>query len=201
MTLVSAHDHPGRPARTIDGPTPGLVVAGRSLAVWSLVYMLPHLYWGLGGEAGLSVVTSAGDLPERHAINLVASVVLTLPALIGLGLVHDATRRRLGPGLRLACGIGAALALGHGIVGVSYRVLNVLGLLDIDGRSFDVHQHGWVLWDLLLFEPWFLVEGVLFVAAGRASLTNERARRRWMAACAVGVVAATLTGVAHVRVG
>jgi hypothetical protein len=50
----------------------------------------------LGGDAGLAVVTSASDLPQRRAINLVASVVLTLPGV-------DRSRSRALRGASVGC--------------------------------------------------------------------------------------------------
>ena len=35
--------------------------------------------------------------------------------------------------------------------------------------AFDASRHEWALWDLFVFEPWFLIEGVLFIAAGAAA--------------------------------
>jgi hypothetical protein len=82
--------------------------------------------------------------------------------------------------------IGAAIAAGHGLYGIVYRTLNVAGVVDVDGAAFDAARHGWVLWDLFLFEPWFLIEGVLFGALtggdggcrGPATLDHRRGCRR-----------------------
>ena len=55
-------------------------------------------------------------------------------------------------------------------------------------------RHEWVLWDLCVVEPWFLIEGVLFAAAGAAVLPTTQARRRWTAGCLAAIGLATLTG-------
>ena len=179
-----------------------VTLAGWSLAVWSIAYVLPHLYWGLGGETGLSAVRpSASAMPEWEDINLVASLVLTIPAAIGIGLIRFAGERRVARPLLIASWLGVAIAAGHGLFGIVYRTLHVAGVTDIDGRSFELDRHGWVLWDLLVFEPWFLIEGILFAAVGRAALTGMEAKRRWTIACVVGVALATLSGIVGVRVG
>jgi hypothetical protein len=174
-----------------------LPAAGWALAAWSIAYLLPHLYWGLGGEAGLSIVKpSARELAQWQEINLVASGVLVLPALIGLGLVRHPSRRRMATSLRLASWAGAAIAGGHGLFGIAYRALNLMGAIDLDGDS-----RRFAVWDLVLFEPWFLIEGVLFVAVGWASLSAPGAQRRWLLGCAAGVLVSIATAAARVRVG
>jgi hypothetical protein len=171
-----------------------------ALCAWSILYVLPHLYWALGGDALLFMVKqSAAEMDDWRAINWAASVVLTGAALLGPALIWSTGR----PGLRAVtlalCGAGAAIAASHGAFGIVYRALNVIGVTDIDGGAFDASRHQWALWDLLVFEPWFLVEGALFVAAGSAALKTTRARTRWMAGCGVAVGIATLTGLIGLR--
>ena len=42
--------------------------------------------------------------------------------------------------------------------------------------------------DLVLFEPWFLLEGVLLALAGWQYLRTARRRRRWVAAMVGGTL-------------
>lgn len=202
-------DHQARiatdlPLRTASPPpkratNPTLVAFASALAVWSIVYLLPHLYWGLGGTAGLSVVKpSASALPEWQAINLAASGVLALPALLAVALVavRAGTAKS---GLLLVSLAGSAIATSHGLYGIIYRSLMVAGTIDVDGQTFDASRHGWVLWDLLVFEPWFLIEGLLLAGTGGAVVAPQ-SRRRWVLACTVSVAMATLTGVVGIRI-
>jgi hypothetical protein len=171
------------------------------LCAWSLLYVLPHLYWALGGEAFLfTVKRSAAELDDWRAINLAASVVLACAALLGPALMWSAGHPRLRAATLVACAGGAAIAASHGAFGILYRALNVAGVVEVDGVAFDVSTHEWVLWDLFVFEPWFLIEGLLFVAAGAAAMTTDRSRRRWTAACLAAIGVATLTGLLGVRV-
>jgi hypothetical protein len=55
--------------------------------------------------------------------------------------------------------------------------------------------------DLFVFEPWFVIEGVLFATAGWASMSASESRRRWLVACLVGISLATTSGVFGLRVG
>jgi hypothetical protein len=171
------------------------------LCAWSLLYMLPHLYWALGGDALLFMVKqSAAEMDNWHGINWAASVVLTGAALLGPALIWSTARPRLRAATLAMCVAGAAIAGSHGAFGIVYRVLNVAGLTDIDGTAFDASRHDWALWDLFVFEPWFLVEGVLFIAAGAAVLTTTQARGRWTAGCLAATGIATLTGLLGLRV-
>ena len=172
-----------------------------ALCVWSSLYIVPHVYWALGGEGLLFMVKrSATAMDEWRAINWAASLVLALAALIGPALVWSDARPRVRTVMLAACLIGAAIAGSHGAFGIVYRTLNVAGVTDVDGSAFDSTRHEWVLWDLLVFEPWFLVEGALFMVAGAAALRTARARRRWTAGCAAVIGIATLTGLLGLRI-
>ena len=170
-----------------------------ALVVWSVVYMVPHLYWALGGTIGLSALKpSAPALPEWRAINWAATFVLAMPALIALALM------RTGPGAFKAGSLmaslaGAAIAAGHGVYGIVYRSLTVAGVVAVGGQSFDASRHGWVVWDLVVFEPWFLIEGLLFAGVGWAA-SPPAWRRTWIVACVVGVTLATISGLVGLRV-
>ena len=166
-----------------------------ALCVWSGLYALPHLYWAVGGDLGFSALKPSATAHDSwEAINAAASVILLLPVGIGLALPH-ASRRGKRAVLLVACLGGAAIAGSHGLYGIVYRVLNILGVVEIDGHGFDAGDHPWVLWDLFVFEPWFLVEGALFAAAGWTSMRDAEARRRWLLGCLAGASLATASGV------
>jgi hypothetical protein len=189
------------PPRSQDGKHRPSIGWPLALCVWSLLYMLPHLYWALGGEALLFLVKkAAAEMDGWRAINWGASAVLTGAALVGPALIWSAARPRLRVVTLAACVAGAAIAGSHGAFGIIYRGLNLTGVTNVDGATFDASRHEWVLWDLLVFEPWFLMEGFLFVACGAAVLASAQARRRWMAGCLAAVGIATLTGLLGLRV-
>ena len=181
-----------------------------ALCAWSLLYVLPHLYWALGGDELLFMLKqSAAEMDDWRAINWAASAVLMGAALIGPALVWLTARPRLRAVTLATCVAGAAVAGSHGAFGIIYRTFNVAGVIDIDGTSFDESRHEWALWDLLVFEPWFLIEGVLFMTAGHvvgevlggaAALRTAQARRRWTAGCLAAIGIATLTGLLGLRV-
>jgi hypothetical protein len=175
--------------------------AGYAACAWSLIYMVPHLYWAAGGTELISVVrTAAPQEPEWQLINGVASAMLTGAAVIAFILACGTHRRLLHGSLLAIAWAGCVLSVAHGIYGIADRTLIVAGVRQIDGQSFAVDQHGWVLWDLLVFEPWFLIEGVLFGLAGWVSLMRSRDRRRWVWLSGLGVVAALAAALLQVRV-
>lgn len=191
------HEVPSR-----SSPNRPLRLSATAPCLWSGLYVLPHLYWALGGEVGFSALKpSATAHAQWEAINWAASVVLVLPVLIGVGLIRFRGQRVVRPVLLAATFAGASIAASHGLYGIVYRILNLVGVVDIDGEAFAMSEHPWVLWDLLVFEPWFLVEGLLFAAVGWAAATTSQARRRWTIACASGIALATVTGLLGLRVG
>lgn len=199
-----------RPQTSLSGngraapPTPGhaLQPIATALSVWSGLYVVPHVYWAVGGDAGFSALKpSATAHPDWQAINAVASVILLVPVAIGLLLPRSSSHRRTRTLLLAACLAGASIAASHGIYGVVYRFLNLTGAVDIDGQQFTPAEHTWVIWDLYFFEPWFLIEGVLFASAGWAAIASARAQRRWLFACSVGTSLALASGVVGLRIG
>jgi hypothetical protein len=202
ITLNSAPPAPSEPAN--GASTAGrssLRWAGYAAAAWSLAYMLPHLYWAAGGTAMLSAVKpSASEEPAWRLINWVASAMLIGAALVAYLLARGTNRRMLRWALLAIAWAGSVLSVAHAIYGIVDRTLIVTGVRLVDSRPFTASEDAWVLWDLLVFEPWFLVEGVLFGLAGWAALDRAQDRRRWVWLSAVGLVAALATAVLGVRV-
>lgn len=183
------------------GPDRSLQLSAMALAAWSVLYVVPHVYWALGGDAGFSLLRpSATRLDEWEQINAIASVVLLLPALIAVGLVRHATRGWLRTGLLGASVVGASIAASHGLYGIVYRSLNLAGVVAVDGRTVSASDDPWVLWDLVLFEPWFLIEGLLFVALGWTAHSTKASKRRWLVLCLIGIAMATVSGLLRLRV-
>ncbi|MCB0124577.1 MAG: hypothetical protein KDE58_20120 [Caldilineaceae bacterium] len=60
-------------------------------------------------------------------------------------------------------------------------------------------EHAYVVWDLVLYEPWFLIEGILFGVVGWVYLEQPRQRRLWLALCVLGVIVGLVTGLMGVR--
>jgi hypothetical protein len=177
-----------------------LIWSGYAVFIWSIAYMLPHLYWALGGTVGLSLLRpSISTLPEWQAINWVASVFLTAAGLLGVVLAHLKTRGLLRWLLLAITLAGCAVATSHGIYGIIYRILQIVGVIDLESGPFLYEEHAFVLWDLVLFEPWFLVEGILLGILGWHVPISPRARRIWLVLCITGTLAGMISGWLGVR--
>jgi hypothetical protein len=199
MTTYLAEREPVADPDAVVPPRP-LRLTAVALSVWSGLYVLPHVYWALGGEHGFSLLRpEAVALDEWRGINAVASLVLLLPIGIGLGLLRHRRSSPIRVALLGSALAGTSIATAHGIYGIVYRILNLTGVVEVDGEKATVSEHPWVLWDLLLFEPWFLIEGILFFAVGWTAIADAAMRRRWALACGVGIGLATLSGVLGLR--
>jgi hypothetical protein len=176
--------------------------ASLALLAWSLLYAIPHLYWGLGGTAGLSMLKpSAREGASFEAANVFAFFFIGLTGLLGLALSRFQDVRPLRLALLAVLGAGAAVALSHGAYGVIFRIEQATGLREVDGVPFDRELHGWVLWDLFLIEPWFFVEGVLLWLTGYFALVTALERKRWLVATGVLTVFVFITAAAGLKAG
>jgi hypothetical protein len=81
------------------------------------------------------------------------------------------------------------------------RALQVAGVAQVESGPFNRSEHAYVLWDLILFEPWFTIEGILLAIVGWCYLDESRNRRIWLTLCTVGVIAGLVTGLFGVRFG
>ncbi len=177
-----------------------LVWSGYAVFIWSLGYMLPHLYWALGGTAGLTLLKpTILDLAQWELINWVASIFLTGAGCLGLAFIYFPRRRWLGALLLAIAWAGCSLATSHGLYGIVNRGLQMAGLAALEGGPFAWAEHAYVFWDLVLFEPWFLIEGILLAVLGRCYLRQARHRRLWLVACLLGIGFGLITGLMGVR--
>lgn len=175
---------PGRPSRALP-----IAVA---LAAWSVAYAGYRAYYAAGGRFGLpgQPVSEA----QYRAVNAVGSVVIFLfGAVLPLIALRVRPLRRALPALGW---IGAAGCCMHALVDAILRVFSITGVHPTQlpasvWRSFDRRAADWQ--DLLLNEPWFFVEGLLWAALGLAVLRRPGRRRAW--ALSAAVVCLALTGV------
>ena len=176
-----------------------------TLAAWSFAYACYRAYYALGGEFGM--IGEPNSLAQWRAINAFGTVVIALAGIVPLIALRANTVRSLLPVFCWVAAVGCGM---HALVDITLRVLSVTGVYPTQlpasvWHSFDRDSAD--LQDLLLNEPWFLVEGMLWAALGIATV-RALSRRTWMlsalAACALLTIVGVLSGVGaigSVRVG
>jgi hypothetical protein len=135
-------------------------------ALWALLFAAASAYWAAGGTAGAGTVATA--LAERAAERdpgFVATLWATAALKAALAALALSLTRPRGRILRFAgWATGVALTL-YGAVGLGEFGLMALGVLEVPA---DVGPAA-VTWYLLLWEPVWLLGGLLFLAAVRAA--------------------------------
>lgn len=148
---------------------------GYAAAAWAFLFALPHLYWGLGGRAGLRFSLALKGAAEDELIRdpwFVATglwgvaALCTLAGVIGLATVRPWGCRLPRWLLLTASGAVCAVLLLRALFypGFVFSGLRVFGAI---GVSEDADPD-WFRWDLVLWSPWFLVGSVLFGVATRS---------------------------------
>jgi len=139
---------------------PGFAVA------WCAAFALLHFYWALGGDVGLGESAGAELARERPTAFVLiglwgVAALLTVGGVfwcaVARGWPHGRPMRRSAAVVGLLVG---ALLLVRG------AVLEVVLLLDAAGVASSVGpvQTRWSLW---LWNPWFVLGGILFLMAAQ----------------------------------
>jgi hypothetical protein len=166
------------------------VVAG-----WSLCYAIYRGYYAAGGTFGVP------GTPDPHGpfrlINAFAAIILVVAAVLPVVMLPLWSRRRARLVLLAVCWTVAVGCVMHALINSTQRVLSLAGVLSIDYPSevwTSVDHRAADLQDLLLNEPWFLVEGLTFGALGWAVLDPGRRRRWWIGTILAATAVLTVVG-------
>ena len=171
IARVRGHAETVATGATSSPPSDGAAWVAYAACVWAMVFGLPHLYWAVGGRAGLAWAL-AWHGPEEQALMrdpwFIAFGLWGVAALCAIAaLVALASVRRWGRRfprrllLALAGGASAMMVLRACLYpGFLFSGLKVLGILETPESA----DPAWVRWDLRLFSPWFLLGGALFGA-------------------------------------
>jgi Protein of unknown function (DUF3995) len=160
-------------ARPLVEPSPERRVStwpGVATAVWALLFAASSAYWAAGGMLGSETV--AKDLAERAIARdpgFVATLWAAAALKASLAVLALALTRPRGPRsgriLRFAgWATGAALTI-YGAFGLAEFGLMALGAVDVPA---DVGRAA-VAWYIFLWEPIWLLGGLLFLATARAA--------------------------------
>jgi hypothetical protein len=170
------------------------------LAALAAVAGIPvHLYWALGGTWGYPGGSATAGLPGLRAVNLVVSALLAGGAVYLYGLTRPWARR---PPIRLVLApvwAAAVICVSHGLFGIATKGLYLAGLK----TAVSWPEHGLTagqknlaaLHDLTIFEPWFLILGLLLALAGRW-FAEPAVSRRWTLSLVAAIVVIDAFGTA-----
>lgn len=180
-----------RERRSWDG---GLCVRGSRrwgwlAAGWATTFAGLHVFWALGGDVGLDVSAGERLASERPAWFVAGglwgvALACLVGAAVALGLRRRGVRGRRWHALRWLGAAVAALLLIRGLV---VEVLLVAGGSAVGGIGAAQE-----FWTLALWNPWFVLGGVLFGLAAHGfgqdmtARVAERAERAERAAPVLG---------------
>jgi len=137
---------------------------------WGVVFAAAHLYWVLGGTLGLPPGLSLFAKKPLLVIDIIAIPLCISAALLALALVRPWGWRFSRRVLLTAAWGGAALFVVHAAPALPDWVGLALGLRTAALTPMD-------RFSLFLYEPWFLVGGILFGVAAWCYQRHSRDRR------------------------
>jgi hypothetical protein len=158
-----------------------------------------HLYWALGGTWGLPGGSAAAGLPEVRAANMAVSALLACAVAFLYGLTRPWSRRP--PALFMLAPVwaGSVVCISHSLYGIVTKGLFVAGVrsaVSWPGHLTGAQENVAALYDLGVFEPWFLIQGLLLALAGHWFARTPAWRRRWTSSLAAAVVLVDVFGIA-----
>ncbi len=148
--------------------------AAYAACAWAVVFAAASFYWAAGGTVGADTVGSViTRLPGIVALLWVTGALKVIGALLALALVRPWGRvlpRWLLLTLSWAGGVGLTA---YGAIPLVVNGLMVAGVLHVPGPV------DWTLirWHVFLWDPWWLLGGLLFVAAAWSYQRRTHARR------------------------
>ena len=158
-----------------------------------------HLYWALGGTWGLPGGAATANLPGLRATNAIVSVLLAVGAALLFGLTRPWARRPPTAVMLAPLWLGSVVCISHGLYGLATKDLYAAGVhsaVSWPEPLTAAQQNLAALRDLAVFEPWFLVQGLLLAFAGRWFARTATGRRRWTLSSITGTVLAVAFGTA-----
>jgi hypothetical protein len=159
-----------------------------------MLYAAYRAYYALGGTVGM--FGTPVSMSQWRLINGVGAAIILILAVLPVATLPLWQSRQARLVLLALCWVIAVGCVMHALVDATARILSLAGMLHIDFpffASFDRRESD--LQDLLLNEPWFLVEGLLWGTLGWFRLASVRSRRLWVASGLVVTVTLTVIGV------
>jgi hypothetical protein len=158
-------DEPAREAPSTASTFRPLAWAGYGACIWALVFAAISFYWAAGGTAGGDTIgpaiTGMAHDPAFIAVLWGTGALKVMGGLLALALVQS--WGRLLPRwalLSTAWGGGILMALYGGASWVQEGLM-VFGVIRIPAGL----GHTAALWHVVLWDPWWLLGGILFIIA------------------------------------
>jgi uncharacterized protein DUF3995 len=141
--------------------------AGYAAAAWAFLFAATSFYWALGGRLGVETIGEAITGPALAgdttilAIVWITGLLKVAAGVVALALVRPWGRRIPRWALLLAGWGASALFLVYGAANLIQDTLIVAGAIPTPAGLGAVAAH----WHLFLWDPWWLLGGVLFALA------------------------------------
>lgn len=135
---------------------------------WAIIFAALSFFWAAGGRTELQPLEQAGNASGGLwiAANIIAGLLKLAIGLVALAAVGAWSPRSLRKPLRiLIWGIGVGMCL-YGGLGLVSDILHVTGVIN------DPATRKWFFIYLVLWDPWWVLGGALYVAT--AWLTRRR---------------------------
>ena len=163
-------------------------------ALWAFGYGVYRLYYALGGTAGKLGTPVSHD--EWIRINAIAAMLLFAAAVLPLVILRAWRNRRARTVLLAIAWVIAVGCATHALIGIPQRIASLAGVLTIEYPFWSSIDRRMADLQALFFnEPWFLVEGLLWVAIAWAGGLHDSPRRGWWVGSAVAAtVVMTVVG-------
>jgi hypothetical protein len=159
---------------------------------WALLYAAYRGYYALGGTFGM--FGTPVSMCEWRLINAYGAAIILVAAVLPVATLPLWQRRRARSVLLALCWV---IAVGCVMTRWSWPLPASSAwpaCCTWTSRS-SIDRHEADLQDLLLNEPWFLIEGLLWGVLGWLRFESVRSRRLWVASGLVATVTLTVIGV------
>jgi hypothetical protein len=135
---------------------------------WALLYAAYRGHYALGGTVGM--FGTPVSMSQWLLINAVGAAIILFAAVLPVATLPLWQRRQARSVLLALCWVIAVGCVMHALVMGTARILSLAGVLHMDFPFFaSIDRRESDLQDLLLNEPWFLIEGLLWGACWAGS--------------------------------
>ncbi|MFJ2722639.1 DUF3995 domain-containing protein [Streptomyces sp. 6-11-2] len=164
--------------------------------------MLLHVYWAVGGTWGLPLL-ARHNKSAVQAVNWVVSALMLFGALFVLALNRRTGSRVRAWVLLVPMWIAAVVCVSHALYGFVTKALYLSGrhgavdfpvVPGVGTAEAAEANHLSAVQDLLVFEPCFMVQGVVLALAAWQFIRTRSGRRKWWTSLAVGIVVIDVFG-------